>query len=92
MDSIDFYIVAHLLGWIGKMLIIRDVKMAWVLSIVFELIELSLKHHLPNFCECWWDSLVLDILLFNGGGIFIGLLICRWFKLRRYSWDELTET
>lgn len=92
IDSFDFYVVAHLLGWTGKMLIIRDVKVVWFCSVLFELIELSLNHHLPNFCECWWDSVLMDILIFNGGGIYIGLLICRVFKMRRYTWDTLQET
>jgi hypothetical protein len=91
MEGVDFYVVAHLLGWTGKMLIIRDFKLAWFLSVLFEVIELSLKHHLPNFSECWWDSLLLDILIFNGGGIYLGLLICRLFKFRRYTWDTMHE-
>ena len=37
------------------MMIIRDVKVAWIVSATFELIEISLRHWLPSFWECWWD-------------------------------------
>lgn len=29
--------------------------------------QLTFRHMLPNFNECWWDSIILDIL------------ICNWF-------------
>ena len=73
------------------MLIVRDVKVVWFCSLLFEGIELSLREHLPNFYECWWDHVFLDILLCNGLGIYLGLIFCRVFKLRRYSWDSLSE-
>ncbi|RWW05384.1 hypothetical protein GW17_00031337 [Ensete ventricosum] len=31
------------------------------------MLQLTFRHMLPNFNECWWDSIVLDIL------------ICNWF-------------
>ena len=51
----DIHFVAHLAGWWFKMMIIRDTKIAWIISGSFELIEISLRHWLPNFWECWWD-------------------------------------
>lgn len=51
----DVHFMAHLLGWWFKMMIIRDVKMCWICSIVFELLEVTFRHWLPNFWECWWD-------------------------------------
>ena len=51
----DVHFIAHLGGWWFKMLIIRDTKMAWIASASFELIEISFRHWLPNFWECWWD-------------------------------------
>jgi phosphatidylserine synthase 2 len=51
----DVHFVAHLAGWWFKMMVIRDTKMAWIASASFELIEISLRHWLPNFHECWWD-------------------------------------
>lgn len=51
----DVHFVAHLAGWWFKMMIIRDTKIAWIISGSFELIEISWRHLLPNFWECWWD-------------------------------------
>ena len=49
-------------------LIIRDHALLWVLSVGFELMELTFQHMLPNFNECWWDSWILDVAVCN----FIG--------------------
>ena len=51
----DVHFIAHLGGWWFKMMIMRDVKIAWLASITFEFIEISFRHMLPNFWECWWD-------------------------------------
>lgn len=111
--------LAHIIGWWGKAILIRNQPLLWVLSIGFEMMEVSsfiwgihllwfpfsvqvdclllcpwtcyhlcmlklaifllwtefyvglfqftFRHMLPNFNECWWDSIILDIL------------ICNWF-------------
>jgi phosphatidylserine synthase 2 len=51
----DVHFIAHLFGWWFKMIVIRDLKMCWVCSVVFELLEVTFRHWLPNFWECWWD-------------------------------------
>ena len=51
----DIHFLAHLGGWFGKMLIMRDWYVCWICSIVFEFLELTFKTWLPNFAECWWD-------------------------------------
>jgi phosphatidylserine synthase 1 len=43
-------------------------------------------HLLPNFAECWWDQVILDILLCNGGGIWLGMVVCRFLEMRTYHW------
>ena len=53
--AVDVHFFAHLFGWWFKMMIIRDVKMCWICSVVFELLEITFRHWLPNFWECWWD-------------------------------------
>ncbi|GMP83539.1 hypothetical protein CsSME_00037417 [Camellia sinensis var. sinensis] len=63
----DEFVPAHIFGWWGKAIMIRNQPLLWVLSIGFELMELTFRHMLPNFNECWWDSIILDIL------------ICNWF-------------
>lgn len=54
-DSIDIHFAAHLFGWWFKMMIIRDVKVCWICSALFEVLEVTFRHWLPNFWECWWD-------------------------------------
>lgn len=34
---------------------IRDWWMCSIVSVMFEFLEYSLEHQLPNFSECWWD-------------------------------------
>lgn len=51
--------------------------MTWIISILFEIVELSLRHWIPNFYECWWDSLLLDLFGCNLIGILIGTWILK---------------
>lgn len=82
----DRFVIAHLIGWAAKAFIIRNRLLLWLLSIAWELIELATKYFIPNFAECWWDSILLDVLLCNGGGIEIGLWICRKLEFREAKW------
>jgi phosphatidylserine synthase 2 len=59
--TMDIHFIAHLFGWWFKMMIIRDVKVCWICSIVFELLEITFRHWLPNFWECWWDHVSIII-------------------------------
>lgn len=34
---------------------IRDWWACTIVSVMFECLEYSLEHQLPNFSECWWD-------------------------------------
>ena len=49
----DVFIIAHVLGWWGKALMLRDWRLAWILCILWEVIEYSTQHILVNFHECW---------------------------------------
>ncbi|RTG88679.1 phosphatidylserine synthase 1 [Schistosoma bovis] len=51
--------------------------------------QVAFSHILPNFNECWWDSLILDILVCNGLGIQCGMWLCRWLEMRDYQWDSI---
>jgi phosphatidylserine synthase 2 len=65
----------------GKMIIIRDIKLCFFLSGFFEICELTFRHLLPNFYECWWDhvfyfnKLFLDLFGCNLLGIYLGYLL-----------------
>ena len=81
----DCHFVAHFLGWWGKMMIMRDWYVAWACSIGFEICEITFRHWLPNFYECWWDHLIVDILLCNAIGILLGIWLIRWLGLKEYA-------
>lgn len=85
-SMIDVYISAHFFGWLVKSLIFRNNILAWTLSIGFEIMEISLKHILPNFNECWWDHLILDLFGCNLLGILVGNYLIKKFKIRKHHW------
>ncbi|XP_073677552.1 phosphatidylserine synthase 1-like [Garra rufa] len=58
-------------------------------SLSFFLIKLFFMHLLPNFAECWWDQVILDILLCNGGGIWLGMTVCHFLEMRTYHWASI---
>ncbi|CAF1529748.1 unnamed protein product, partial [Didymodactylos carnosus] len=85
-DKMDGFVLSHFFGWWLKTLILRDFWLCWVTSIGFEVLEYSLEHQLPNFSECWWDHWILDALICNGGGIYLGLKTCEYLKMKPYNW------
>jgi len=91
-DAFDNYLTAHLIGWYVKMLIVRNAKLCWILSIFFEILEITFRHWLPNFWECWWDHLILDIFGCNALGIWLGDLTCKYFEMKTYGWIKNTPT
>lgn len=82
----DCHSIAHLLGWFGKMLIMRDWYIVWICSISFELLELTFRYWLPNFYECWWDSLLLDVFGCNLAGILLGHYFLKYFGVSKMQW------
>lgn len=58
---------------------------------MWELTEMVFAHLLPNFVECWWDALILDVLICNGLGIWIGMRICHYFEMRTYNWESVKD-
>ncbi|KAF9602426.1 hypothetical protein IFM89_027555 [Coptis chinensis] len=87
----DEFVLAHIFGWWGKAIMIRNQPLLWVLSIGFELMELTFRHMLPNFNECWWDSIILDILICNWFGIWAGMHTVRYFDGRTYEWVGISR-
>lgn len=91
-DRFDVFIACHFFGWWVKALIIRDVFILHFLSVTFELLEYTLENHLPNFIECWWDHWVMDFLICNGLGIYLGMKTCQYFEMKSYHWRGLFKT
>ena len=87
----DEFMVAHVVGWFAKSFLFHDIYICWTWSILFEFCELSLAHILPNFRECWWDQLILDVLLCNAVGIFLGHLVMYYFEMRTFNWAGISE-
>ncbi|MBW0512674.1 hypothetical protein O181_052389 [Austropuccinia psidii MF-1] len=88
-NGIDIFCLAHSLGWFAKAVVLRDHWFCWILSIGFEIMEYSLQHHLPNFAECWWDHWLLDVLICNWGGLWLGMKTCQWLTVSPFSWRGL---
>lgn len=53
--------------------------------------KIAFAHLLPNFIECWWDALILDVLVCNGLGIWVGLQICKCLEMREYKWVSIRD-
>ncbi|NXX53184.1 PTSS2 synthase, partial [Scopus umbretta] len=70
-------------------LMIRDWWMCMIISVMFEFLEYSLEHQLPNFSECWWDHWIMDVILCNGLGIYCGMKTLSWLSLKTYKWQGL---
>lgn len=68
------------------MCVFRDVGMCFVIASLFEILEVSLQHLIPEFAECWWDSVFMDSLGANALGIFLGYLTLRYLDSRHYQW------
>ncbi|XP_031213810.1 phosphatidylserine synthase 1 isoform X2 [Mastomys coucha] len=91
VSHFDIFAFGHFWGWAMKALLIRSYGLCWTISITWELTELFFMHLLPNFAECWWDQVILDILLCNGGGIWLGMVVCRFLEMRTYHWASFKD-
>ena len=87
----DFFIIAHVFGWFAKTILLRDVWICWILSVMFEFCEYSLQHQLQNFAECWWDHWLLDVLICNWLGIWMGMRTVRWLSMKPYNWRNISD-
>ncbi|RWS31516.1 phosphatidylserine synthase 1-like protein [Leptotrombidium deliense] len=88
-SHMDVFAVGHFLGWTMKAMLVRHYGICWTISVTWEITEVAFAHLLPNFAECWWDALVLDVLLCNGLGIWFGMCICNFFEMRTYKWEGI---
>lgn len=82
----DRFVIMHFFGWIVGSVMVRSTIISWILSVMFELYEITFRHWLANFNECWWDHLFYDIFTCNAAGIYVGMKICRYFEMRKFNW------
>ena len=66
----------------------RHYGICWSISVMWELTEMAFGHLLPNFYECWWDNIFLDVLICNGLGIWVGMRVCHYFEMREHHWES----
>jgi len=86
----DRFVIAHFLGWFLKALIIRDWMLMWAASIIFEVLEVSMQHLLPNFAECYWDKLFLDLFGCNLLGMIVGMYTVKYWTTHKFNWTGHT--
>lgn len=82
----DPFVIAHSVGWWAKALLLRDWRLGWALSILWEVIEYSAQGILPNFKECHFDHWIIDVALCNAAGLFLGMWTVRWLELKAFDW------
>ena len=85
-DKFDAFVFGHFIGWMGIAIFTRNREILHFSQILWEVVEIVTYYFIPNFGECWWDQIILDIFLCNGLGIELGLLITNYFKLPRWEW------
>jgi len=90
-SHMDVFAFSHFSGWIMKALLVRHYGILWTISVMWEITEIAFAHLLPNFIECWWDALILDILVCNGLGIWVGMKLCQYLEMREYKWESIKD-
>lgn len=90
-SHVDVFAVGHYLGWLFKAILIRHMGILWAISCMWEITEIAFAHLLPNFIECWWDAIILDVIVCNGFGIWCGLKICQMLEMREYRWVGIRD-
>uniref|UniRef100_A0A7S2RQ52 Phosphatidylserine synthase n=1 Tax=Mucochytrium quahogii TaxID=96639 RepID=A0A7S2RQ52_9STRA len=85
----DRFTIAHFAGWAIKALILRDWSLMWVCSVLFEILEVTFQHMYPNFNECWWDHLILDVFGCNFAGMVVGMKLVEYLNAKEYSWTGM---
>lgn len=80
------WFISHAVGWFLKMCIFRSWMFNLTFSILFEFCEMSLQWLIPEFQECWWDSIFIDAIFSNLMGMVLGCAVMRWCGKRHFDW------
>jgi len=86
---LDVHVLTHFFGWFVTTLAVRDVTFSWVCGLIWEIIEGSLEHNIPELRECWWDKAFMDLFGCNNLGIFLAWLVMRYFKIEEFNWARI---
>ncbi|XP_077989838.1 phosphatidylserine synthase 1-like [Glandiceps talaboti] len=90
-SHMDIFAFAHFWGWALKALLVRHYGICWTISVTWEITEVAFAHLLPNFAECWWDQLILDVLVCNGLGIWLGMFVCKKLEMSNFHWESIKD-
>jgi hypothetical protein len=74
VEAFKFFPV-HLINWFFAALIARDFAFLHLWSIFDEIVERAFERILDDVRECWWDTVILDILVANNFSIWLGTKI-----------------
>lgn len=85
-DQMDHYYIIHWVDFYLASFVLRDVPIVWLWSIMTEVMELTWQHIMPHFRECWWDHVIMDILLSNTPAIIFGVWTVRKLGIEEYDW------
>jgi hypothetical protein len=84
----EVWFLAHSIGWWGKMCMFRSWGMCAFMSFTFEICELAFQFMIPEFKECWWDSVIVDFWFANMLGMWAGSRTLRFLKKKPYAWEN----
>jgi phosphatidylserine synthase 2 len=91
-SKLDHYYAVHLGDWFLSSFVLRDYYLLHIWSIMDEIIELSWQHILPHFGECWWDHIIIDIMLSNTPAIMFGMFVINRLGLVKYDfWHRFDD-
>jgi len=84
-DNMDHYYMIHLFNFFLATMVCRNFVVMCIWSVLIELLELSWQHVLPHFRECWWDHVLMDMLLSNLPATLLALFIIKVTNLEYYD-------
>lgn len=85
-DVFQMHFVAHFVGWIVKMAIIRDWYLGFIIGTFWECFERTAAHLPLNYDECYWDLLFLDLYGANFAGMIVGYFLMRHCNVKFTPW------
>ena len=53
--------------------------------------SLWIWNYMLSFFCFRWDAIILDILLCNGLGIWVGMKLCHYLEMREYKWESIKD-
>ena len=57
----DVFAFSHFFGWMMKALLVRHYGILWTISVMWEITEIAFAHLLPNFVECNYSSVIVNL-------------------------------